>query len=550
MKKIGILFGKESSFPYALIERINAKKIPNIVAEAVTVDKVAQGDPTEYAVIIDRISQDVPFYRAYLKNAALCGTAVINNPFWWSADEKFFNNALAVKIGVPVPNTVVLPSKNRPDDTSEMSFRNLQHPLSWDAIFNYIGFPAYMKPHAGGGWKHVYKINSPEDFFQKYAETGQLVMMLQSEVQFDEYFRCYCLGGNRVHIMQYDPRNPHEARYVKDGAPVSKELLAKVEDYTLKLNRALGYDFNTVEFGVQNGIPYAIDFCNPAPDADLDSVGKDNFEWVVENAAMMAIERARIHREGQNNLTWGTFVKNAIAGYAPNMPNPVWGGVTREVREVSDVQRTIPNPVTSSVIQPPSSPFTTATRTTSTTTRTVTQPTETVNRVTTTVVQPVETVNRVTTTVVQPVETVSRVATTVVQPKEVVNPVVTKTLTHKEVVTPVVAKANVSSKETTNTVVAKTVVQTTETVAVKDDLKKIEGIGPKIEELLNTAGIMTFVQLSVTPQQKLQEVLDSAGKRFAMHDPTSWTLQANLASKNDWEALKQLQAQLIGGKAK
>ncbi|MEY4935501.1 MAG: hypothetical protein RIS64_1860 [Bacteroidota bacterium] len=483
MKKIGILFGKESSFPYALIERINAKKIPNIVAEAVTVDKVAQGDPTEYAVIIDRISQDVPFYRAYLKNAALCGTAVINNPFWWSADEKFFNNALAVKIGVPVPNTVILPSKNRPDDTSEMSFRNLQHPLSWDAIFQYIGFPAYMKPHSGGGWKHVYKLNSPEEFFEKYAETGQLVMMLQSEVQFDEYFRCYCLGGNRVHIMQYEPRNPHEARYVKDGAPVSKELLAKVEDYTLKLNRALGYDFNTVEFGVQNGIPYAIDFCNPAPDADLDSVGKDNFEWVVENAAMMAIERARIHREGQNNLTWGTFVKNAIAGYAPNIPNPVWGGVSREVREVSDVQRTV---VTSTLTN------------------------------------------------------------AVVQATEVAIPTVTKTIVQKEVATPVVAKSNISSKET----ITKTVVQSTETVAGKDDLKKIEGIGPKIEELLNNIGIMTFVQLAVTPLQKLQEMLDAAGKRFAMHDPTSWTLQANLASKNDWESLKQLQSQLIGGKAK
>jgi predicted flap endonuclease-1-like 5' DNA nuclease/glutathione synthase/RimK-type ligase-like ATP-grasp enzyme len=531
MKKIGILFGKESSFPYALIERINAKKIPNIVAEAVTIDKVAQGDPTEYAVIIDRISQDVPFYRAYLKNAALCGTAVINNPFWWSADEKFFNNALALKIGVPVPNTVILPSKNRPDDTSEMSFRNLQHPLSWDAIFKYIGFPAYMKPHAGGGWKHVYKIHSSEEFFQKYGETGQLVMMLQSEVQFDEYFRCYCLGGNRVHIMQYDPRNPHEARYVKDGAPVSKELLAKVEDYTLKLNRALGYDFNTVEFGVQNGIPYAIDFCNPAPDADMDSVGKDNFEWVVENAAMMAIERARIHREGQNNLTWGTFVKNAIAGYAPNIPNPVWGGISREVREVADVPKTVVNPMTSSFAQPiaPSSPVTTATRTTTmsnSTTRTVTSPTETVSRVTTTVVQPHE--------VVTPVMPRAGVAS-----KESMNTVVTKTVVQPhEVVTPVV----------TQTVFQQT--QETVVVVTKDDLKKIEGIGPKIEELLNGAGIMTFVQLSLTPQQKLQEVLDSAGKRFAMHDPTSWTLQANLASKNDWEALKQLQAQLVGGKSK
>jgi len=94
MKKIGILYGRERSFPEALIERINSKKAKDIVAEPVMIDKVIQGQPTGYAVIIDRISQDVPFYRAYLKNAAIGGTAVINNPFWWSADEKFFNNAL------------------------------------------------------------------------------------------------------------------------------------------------------------------------------------------------------------------------------------------------------------------------------------------------------------------------------------------------------------------------------------------------------------------------------------------------------------------------
>ncbi|MEP6749457.1 MAG: hypothetical protein ABJB86_17100, partial [Bacteroidota bacterium] len=92
MKKIGILFGQERSFPTAFIERVNSKNVNGITAEAVRIDKVMQGEPTEYSVIIDRISQDIPFYRAYLKNAALTGTAVINNPFWWSADEKFFNN--------------------------------------------------------------------------------------------------------------------------------------------------------------------------------------------------------------------------------------------------------------------------------------------------------------------------------------------------------------------------------------------------------------------------------------------------------------------------
>ncbi len=334
MKKIGILFGQENTFPWAFIERVNEKKIPGVIAEAVSINKVMQGETTEYAVIIDRISQDVPFYRAYLKNAAISGTAVINNPFWWSADEKFFNNALAMKIGVPVPNTVILPSKTMPDDTSANSFRNLKYPLDWEAIFKYVGFPAYMKPHAGGGWKSVYKIHNMEDFFDKYSETGQLVMMLQSEVIFEEYFRCYCLGGKYVHIMPYEPRNPHHLRYAVDTKS-SPELLAKVEEYVLKLNHALGYDFNTVEFGVVDGVPYAIDFCNPAPDADIHSVGQKNFDWIVENAANFAIEKALAHKNGQDNLTWGTFIKSAV-GMGSMIPD-VKKGTTKTTIKVAPV---------------------------------------------------------------------------------------------------------------------------------------------------------------------------------------------------------------------
>jgi hypothetical protein len=327
MKKIGILFGQENTFPHAFIERVNQKNVKGIVAEAVTVNKVIQGELSEYAVIIDRISQDVPFYRAYLKNAAISGTAVINNPFWWSADEKFFNNALATKVGVPVPNTVLLPSKIMPPDTSANSFRNLAFPLDWEGIFDYIGFPAYMKPHSGGGWKSVYKLHNREDFFEKYGETEQLVMMLQSEVIFDAYYRCYCLGGKRVHIMPYEPRNPHHLRYAVE-TPTSPEMLALIEDYVLRLNHALGYDFNTVEFAIQDGIPYAIDFCNPAPDADIHSVGQANFDWIVENAALMAIERAQAHQPNQDNLTWGTYIQDSMMRhditkrYAPHVAAP------------------------------------------------------------------------------------------------------------------------------------------------------------------------------------------------------------------------------------
>ncbi len=322
MKKIGILFGQERSFPMAFIERVNGKGVSDIIAEPVRIDKVVQGEPCGYDVIIDRISQDVPFYRAYLKNAALTGTAVINNPFWWSADEKFFNNCLATKIGVPVPKTVILPSKDLPQDTNDQSFSNLAYPLDWENIFDYVGFPAYMKPFSGGGWKNVYKLRSLEEFFDKHSETGQLVMLLQEEIQFTEYYRCYCIGRKYVHIMPYEPRNPHHLRYVADFAP-SRERLNQMEDIVLRINQYLGYDFNTVELAIRNGVPYAIDFCNPAPDAEVKSVGEENFEWVVETAANYAIERALEHQEGVDNLSWGEYVRLSATHhplYEPMMP--------------------------------------------------------------------------------------------------------------------------------------------------------------------------------------------------------------------------------------
>lgn len=316
MKKIGILFGQERSFPEAVIKRINEKAEKGITAEAVKIDKMFQNSPLGYSVIIDRISQDVRFYRASLKNAAITGTAVINNPFWWSADEKFFNNALAEQIGVPVPKTALIPSRQHPTGTTAESFSNLAMPLDWDAIFEYTGFPAYMKPFDGGGWKDVYKLHDKEDFFNKHNGTEQLVMLLQEEIIFEEYFRCYCIGGKHVRIMQYEPRNPHHLRYEVSKEPSSAALLKTIEEYTIKLCSYLGYDFNTVEFAVRDGVPIAIDFCNPAPDADIKSVGQENFDWVVETTANYAIERAKAQKDGQDNLTWGKFVTAGANGTA------------------------------------------------------------------------------------------------------------------------------------------------------------------------------------------------------------------------------------------
>jgi len=313
MNKIAVLYGMEESFPPALVDHINRMGITGVTAEHLKTGGVVMAESSGYDVIVDRISHDIPFYRSYLKNAVLTGTKVINNPFWWSADDKFFNYALASKLGVAAPATVLLPHKKHPPGTTDKSMRNLTYPLDWDGIFKYVGFPAFLKPHDGGGWKNVYKVDSPEEFFKAYDDSGDLCMTLQAGVKFTEYFRCYAINQEKVHVMRYDPGAPHHLRYVPGNPRAEPALQARLVQDSLTLCRALGYDLNTVEFAVENGIPYAIDFMNPAPDAALESVGPENFRWIVEAVAEMAVQRALEPKRVQLPYNWSKFLNGRQA---------------------------------------------------------------------------------------------------------------------------------------------------------------------------------------------------------------------------------------------
>jgi len=294
MKKIGILFGVENSFPSALVEQINSRNIDGIRAEFVLTGAVQMEKAPRYAVIVDRISHAVPFYRAFLKHAALNGTAVINNPFWASADDKMFNYTLAGRLGVAVPPTVMLPHKQLPEGATDRSMRNLEFPLDWESVFACVGEHGFLKPIDGGGWRDVHHVHTREEFFRAYDQSRDLCMIYQKAVDFSEYFRCYVVGRKKVRIMAYDPRKPHAERYIEDAPSASRSLLKRMRQDAIKLCEALGYDFNTVEFAVESGIPYAIDFMNPVPDADLHSVGQANFEWIVKEVADLAIAKAKV----------------------------------------------------------------------------------------------------------------------------------------------------------------------------------------------------------------------------------------------------------------
>src|SRR5687767_530968 len=185
--KVGLMVGREWSFPPAFIEEVN-RRDADVVAEFVSLGGTRQDEPREYDVIIDRISHEVPFYRSYLKHAVLQGTTVVNNPFMWSADDKYFGSSLATSVGVAHPKTVVLPHKEYvPGIVHDESLRNLVYPLDWDAILDYIGLPCILKDAHGGGWRDVYVCHSLEQLLRHFNESGRLLMIVQEYIHWEQF---------------------------------------------------------------------------------------------------------------------------------------------------------------------------------------------------------------------------------------------------------------------------------------------------------------------------------------------------------------------------
>lgn len=286
--KIGVLSGKET-FTDVLVEEINARGIPGVTAEFCTIPATRIFEPCPYRVILDRISHWIDYYRTYLKNAALTGTYVINNPFWFSADDKFYNYSLARKLGVAVPKTMCLPSRDYHDNVEVSDLRNLAYPVDWEGIVEYIGFPAVLKPYDGYGWRDVTVVADAQELMDAYNESGEEVMLLQEYIDFDHYVRAFVVGKKYVLPIKY---HPQERRYIIDHRHLNDAQGARIVRDCVRLNDALGYDLNTVEFAIRDGVPYAIDFMNPVPEAKPEVITQEYFRWLVRHTADVMIEYA------------------------------------------------------------------------------------------------------------------------------------------------------------------------------------------------------------------------------------------------------------------
>ncbi len=307
--KVGLMVGREWSFPPAFIEEV-ARRDAGVVVEFVKLGAPTMDGPCPWRVIIDRISHEVPMYRSYLKQAVLQGTTVVNNPFMWTADDKFFGAALATSLGIAHPKTVVLPNKAYVAGIKhDESLRNLEFPLDWDAIVKHIGLPCVLKDAHGGGWRDVYVCKTMDELIRDYDQSGLLTMVLQEFVHWEQFIRCMCLGQQDILPMKYDPR---ERKYVVEEGHLAPALHDRVVKDSLTLVQALGYDMNSIEWAVKDGVPYAIDFMNPAPDMDINSLTPEYFQWVVTHMADMVIRLAKAPRRAAPKR-WNKFLGGRVA---------------------------------------------------------------------------------------------------------------------------------------------------------------------------------------------------------------------------------------------
>lgn len=287
-KRIGLLIGREWSWPNAFINEINRRN-QGVIAEFVKIGGTFLNTTCDYKVIIDRMSHEIPYYRTYLKFAALNGCYIINNPFMTSADDKFFGIDLVSRMGGRTPRTVVLPNKRVENENVPESFRNLSYPMDWQGIIDYVGVPAILKDNSTGGRRFSKRVNNVDELIRSYDESDTLTVVLQQIIETDIHVHCFVIGRDKVLATQYslDGR-----KYLPNNDQLEAAIKERLIRSARLITQAYNYDMNMVEYVVHNGEPYLINPTNPVPDLDIQLLTPGHFNWVIKEMADYAIQMA------------------------------------------------------------------------------------------------------------------------------------------------------------------------------------------------------------------------------------------------------------------
>jgi glutathione synthase/RimK-type ligase-like ATP-grasp enzyme len=300
-KQIGLLIGREWSWPSALISEINKRNIA-VTADFVKIGGTFLNTPCPYDVIIDRMSHEIPYYRTYLKYAALSDCYIMNDPFMVSADDKFFGLAFVNQLGIRTPRTASLPNKRVEAENVPESFRNLVYPMDWQGIIDYVGVPAILKDINTGGRRVAHRVHDVDELIRWYDESDTLTVVLQEVIESDQHIHCFVIGQESVLLARYALE---DGNYLADS-PI--QLDAKITDSirqaALAVTRTYGYDINMVEFVVRDGESYLINPTNPVPDMDINLFPPEHFNWCIQETANHAIRLAQESHTQFENYAW------------------------------------------------------------------------------------------------------------------------------------------------------------------------------------------------------------------------------------------------------
>jgi hypothetical protein len=299
-RRIGLLIGREWSWPSAFISEVNNRN-DGVFADFVKLGGTFSNESCAYQVIIDRMSHEIPYYRSYLKLAALQGTYVINNPFTWAADDKFFGLNLAACLGMSGPRTVLLPNKRVDAENVPESFRNLVYPMDWQGIINFVGVPAILKDVHTGGRRVARRVHNVDELIQWYDESDTLTVVLQELIDSDNHVHCFVVGEDKAIAIRY---SRDQGTYLPDEGFLDEKLEQHLLRDSLRVTRAYGYDVNMVEFVIRDDAPFLINPTNPAPDLDINLLTPHFFGWCVTQIANLAIQRAKHPRVQCQGYEW------------------------------------------------------------------------------------------------------------------------------------------------------------------------------------------------------------------------------------------------------
>jgi hypothetical protein len=307
-KKIGLLLGDEDDWPraiealaqrYARPFKVGDKRL-EVELERIRIHPFRLDAPTNYHLVIDRLAWWHTNPREWLKKAALVNKVyLLNNPFTFQSMEKHSAYCAMIRLGLNIPETWLIPPKEGPDTEKYRRTAARYHDFfDLPAIAREIGYPLYMKPFDGGGWRGVSRIDGEETLMRAYDASGQQVMHLQKGLDdYDVFVRSLGIGP-QVISLEYDPSQPLHARYKVSHNFLTPEMGREARIITKVINAVFRWEFNSCEALVVGDKLWPIDFANACPDIAITSLHY-YFPWAIKSLLAWSLYCLITEREGR-----------------------------------------------------------------------------------------------------------------------------------------------------------------------------------------------------------------------------------------------------------